>query len=113
MVRLPPRSTRPDTLFPYTTLFRSDDAIQSGHRPAAGLARSANSAKPAPHETAFLSGRWLGFDATRRDRRVPAVAAAVAVRHPCRLLLRALVAAARGLAADAPPFRASYPTLSQ
>src|SRR3546814_3118125 len=23
MVRLPPRSTRPDTLFPYTTLFRS------------------------------------------------------------------------------------------
>src|SRR3546814_12255721 len=24
MYRLPPRSTRPDTLFPYTTLFRSD-----------------------------------------------------------------------------------------
>src|SRR3546814_17851044 len=23
MIRLPPRSTRPDTLFPYTTLFRS------------------------------------------------------------------------------------------
>src|SRR3546814_8558066 len=23
MLRLPPRSTRPDTLFPYTTLFRS------------------------------------------------------------------------------------------
>src|SRR3546814_16189696 len=29
MIRRPPRSTRTDTLFPYTTLFRS------GHRPAA------------------------------------------------------------------------------
>src|SRR3546814_12874718 len=26
MIRRPPRSTRTDTLFPYTTLFRSDDA---------------------------------------------------------------------------------------
>src|SRR3546814_3788095 len=25
MIRLPPRSTRTDTLFPYTTLFRSSD----------------------------------------------------------------------------------------
>src|SRR3546814_21066197 len=29
MIRRPPRSTRPDTLFPYTTLFRSD---QKTHR---------------------------------------------------------------------------------
>src|SRR3546814_10791083 len=28
MIRLPPRSTRTDTLFPYTTLFRSDDETQ-------------------------------------------------------------------------------------
>src|SRR3546814_5772359 len=27
MVRPPPRSTRTDTLFPYTTLFRSDDVV--------------------------------------------------------------------------------------
>src|SRR3546814_6305178 len=27
MSRPPPRSTRTDTLFPYTTLFRSDDAV--------------------------------------------------------------------------------------
>src|SRR3546814_6455460 len=27
MIRLPPRSTRTDTLFPYTTLFRSPSAI--------------------------------------------------------------------------------------
>src|SRR3546814_6295976 len=27
MIRLPPRSTRTDTLFPYTTLFRSDGSL--------------------------------------------------------------------------------------
>src|SRR3546814_14849732 len=38
MIRRPPRSTRTDTLFPYTTLFRSpldlDDAEPAGGRPA-------------------------------------------------------------------------------
>src|SRR3546814_19588190 len=28
MIRRPPRSTRTDTLFPYTTLFRSDERIE-------------------------------------------------------------------------------------
>src|SRR3546814_11519775 len=28
MIRRPPRSTRTDTLFPYTTLFRSDARVQ-------------------------------------------------------------------------------------
>src|SRR3546814_2344037 len=28
MIRRPPRSTRTDTLFPYTTLFRSKDLVQ-------------------------------------------------------------------------------------
>src|SRR3546814_15400513 len=28
MIRRPPRSTRTDTLFPYTTLFRSDTALR-------------------------------------------------------------------------------------
>src|SRR3546814_19376470 len=30
MIRRPPRSTRTDTLFPYTTLFRSDAAVTAG-----------------------------------------------------------------------------------
>src|SRR3546814_9794849 len=30
MIRLPPRSTRTDTLFPYTTLFRSSGEVRSG-----------------------------------------------------------------------------------
>src|SRR3546814_6113876 len=32
MRRRPPRSTRTDTLFPYTTLFRSEDSRRSGDR---------------------------------------------------------------------------------
>src|SRR3546814_5486259 len=36
MIRRPPRSTRTDTLFPYTTLFRSRQARQEG-RPRAVL----------------------------------------------------------------------------
>src|SRR3546814_14349362 len=35
MIRRPPRSTRTDTLFPYTTLFRS--VIRSVHEALAGL----------------------------------------------------------------------------
>src|SRR3546814_4896925 len=42
MIRRPPRSTRTDTLFPYTTLFRShDEAVEQGDvavSPGAGLA---------------------------------------------------------------------------
>src|SRR3546814_14034060 len=34
MIRRPPRSTRTDTLFPYTTLFRSPPAGFRRHRPA-------------------------------------------------------------------------------
>src|SRR3546814_6570519 len=32
MIRRPPRATRTDTLFPYTTLFRSQDRLRSGPR---------------------------------------------------------------------------------
>src|SRR3546814_20651179 len=34
MLRRPPRSTRTDTLFPYTTLFRSGLAVRPRHRDA-------------------------------------------------------------------------------
>src|SRR3546814_20480566 len=37
MIRRPPRSTRTDTLFPYTSLFRSLPCVRSGRRvPATG-----------------------------------------------------------------------------
>src|SRR3546814_1302301 len=44
MIRRPPRSTRTDTLFPYTTLFRS--AFVAG--PQCGAAIHADRAVPAP-----------------------------------------------------------------
>src|SRR3546814_1240189 len=42
MIRRPPRSTRPDTLFPYTTLFRSPDLAERVDRgfPTRGMAHS-------------------------------------------------------------------------
>src|SRR3546814_4971454 len=36
MIRRPPRSTRTDTLFPYTTLFRSIALVDAVLRPAVG-----------------------------------------------------------------------------
>src|SRR3546814_180562 len=56
MIPRPPRSTRTDTLFPYTTLFRS--------RPRAGRARRAPRGLP----RARRAGR-RGRPALRRDRR--------------------------------------------
>src|SRR3546814_1581406 len=37
MIRRPPRSTRTDTLFPYTTLFRSPRDFPAGHRDEAAM----------------------------------------------------------------------------
>src|SRR3546814_1514306 len=39
MIRRPPRSTRTDTLFPYTTLFRSCAVARVGARPGAASLR--------------------------------------------------------------------------
>src|SRR3546814_9968219 len=46
MIRRPPRSTRTDTLFPYTTLFRSDDyparAMREGREGTTGFRVTVN-----------------------------------------------------------------------
>src|SRR3546814_4295662 len=41
MIRRPPRSTRTDTLFPYTTLFRSTDPVRCAVLRAGGADRGA------------------------------------------------------------------------
>src|SRR3546814_6404822 len=67
MIRRPPRSTRTDTLFPYTTLFRSlrrprGRAARSGHRAArAGHGRT----RPRP---ARRAGRRAGTRAGKAGR---------------------------------------------
>src|SRR3546814_16991013 len=40
MIRRPPRSTRTDTLFPYTTLFRSNQYVLCGMAAGAGFAQA-------------------------------------------------------------------------
>src|SRR3546814_5991438 len=52
MIRRPPRSTRTDTLFPYTTLFRSP------RRAARGGGRDRAPSSPAHHCSSAASGAW-------------------------------------------------------
>src|SRR3546814_12943938 len=63
MMRLPPRATRTDTLFPYTTLFRS--IYRSGKRRAAARNRSRSSAGHAWRAAA--RGRARGRRGGRRS----------------------------------------------
>src|SRR3546814_4248494 len=57
MIRRPPRSTRTDTLFPYSTLFRSDRRLRqpTGPPPPASRKRRRHP-KPAPPPTAATDG---------------------------------------------------------
>src|SRR3546814_12670518 len=58
MIRQPPRSTRTDTLFPYTTLFRSDAAV------AGGLDRFHAAHAHADVEAALFRARHLSLGRT-------------------------------------------------
>src|SRR3546814_8429456 len=70
MIRRPPRSTRTDTLFPYTTLFRSarleQDGRTRGHRraPVARIAVRGEAQHPAPQARVVAR-----LDVERRVRR--------------------------------------------
>src|SRR3546814_2782624 len=55
MIRRPPRSTRTDTLFPYTTLFRSQPALHAG--PGVRRRAAGRSCPPAPACRASRSSR--------------------------------------------------------
>src|SRR3546814_16369676 len=63
MIRRPPRSTRTDTLFPYTTLFRSDADPPPAPPPSALRVRlmTTRLAQPAPRRRLLSFGphRWL------------------------------------------------------
>src|SRR3546814_15479883 len=54
MIRRPPRSTRTDTRFPYTTLFRSGRAEPVGRRPHGAPARARH--RPDPRAWRRISG---------------------------------------------------------
>src|SRR3546814_3477958 len=62
MIRRPPRSTRTDTLFPYTTLFRSRQHVERGERHDRDHAQDRDPRLAAP-ERADL--RKIGADQVR------------------------------------------------
>src|SRR3546814_18535720 len=73
MIRLPPRSTRTDTLFPYTTLFRSRhrrDRAQGRHRRRTAPAEVATARRRAGARAAAAgTGRLVWPRFIRRRRR--------------------------------------------
>src|SRR3546814_16003095 len=97
MIRLPPRSTRTDTLFPYTTLFRSlrPARLAAGHAPK-GLTDTAPTFKPqkktihahAPRpfgEISRLSASSAGKSPVARPHRHPGTDLALEDRKSTRL----------------------------
>src|SRR3546814_20715125 len=83
MIRRPPRSTRTDTLFPYTTLFRSSHAegnpaaqeVPDRDRPQAGFTRGVSRAlfpgwRPADDEAARLAPVAAALRDGSRERRL-------------------------------------------
>src|SRR3546814_15196534 len=68
MIRRPPRSTRTDTLFPYTTLFRSVPAFRS-HRDRRRAARQSGREPAYAHRTSECRWRSAGHQTDRAQRR--------------------------------------------
>src|SRR3546814_324301 len=78
MIRLPPRSTRTDTLFPYTTLFRSRRSAQrvAAHRspPARAFgsrARATRTGLTMAHPSDEAEFENPGYRSLRRDEPCP------------------------------------------
>src|SRR3546814_20018716 len=73
MIRPPPSSTRTDTLFPFTTLFRSDLAVgtirHSGRREQARRFAGGEILQEAPEPVAEFGAREHAFHAQRLDQR--------------------------------------------
>src|SRR3546814_16793635 len=71
MIRRPPRSTRTDTLFPYTTLFRSHAAAAVGDQLRAAPPAAVGHLRPRLADDPFAIGRIGKADVGVDLRRVP------------------------------------------
>src|SRR3546814_16832718 len=85
MIRRPPRSTRTDTLFPYTTLFRSLVDLQRGDRAGGEVLNLDVAAFGGEDLAAVIRGRQIGQAADGDARRF---AAAPRDRDPRNALKR-------------------------
>src|SRR3546814_18326694 len=91
MIRRPPRSTRTDTLFPYTTLFRSTLSVAMGRRQQAPQ----NGAQRAPARL-LLGNGLCGQQAHGAARRTLRSVGVVARRYPGASFPRGLQALGEG-----------------
>src|SRR3546814_10035779 len=74
MIRRPPRSTRTDTLFPYTTLFRSPSRKQESPKNDSARLSSRTAQDQSdghPHPANQESGDWRRNRSTREDSHSP------------------------------------------
>src|SRR3546814_689210 len=100
MVRRPPRSTRTDTLFPYTTLFRSAEALLAAALSATLARVLLGILAPAPDQRRLRKREGLGDVALAGDEaQLDEIDARVARALPD--LLGALVQAFDGIGAEA------------
>src|SRR3546814_12310999 len=67
MIRLPPRSTRTDTLFPYTTLFRSSSIGQSGAPACSTHLRAVLTVCPSTRRSPYASAKVVLRQRQRPD----------------------------------------------
>src|SRR3546814_3417719 len=68
MIRRPPRSTRTDTLFPYTTLFRSSVLLGSGLAPLLTDQRFLAGIAHRPHHRAQIGSFGIKYKTTAQLR---------------------------------------------
>src|SRR3546814_6589278 len=98
MIRRPPRSTRTDTLFPYTTLFRSARLVEhaQAHRPP--LARLADRIYGWFVAALLLAALmvWLGWRIHDPSRAFEVTLALLVISCPCELSLSIPAALAVG-----------------
>src|SRR3546814_21142498 len=76
MIRRPPRSTRTDTLFPYTTLFRSESVLSADYR----VARSMGPGNKCRDDGLGMARDW---PLLHEERKMPATPSFAAARQRC------------------------------
>src|SRR3546814_2060185 len=92
MIRRPPRSTRTDTLFPYTTLFRSQAVVETLTEGLLRLGLLKGKLKKniadGSYKRFYLhkTGHWIGLD-VHEDRKSTRLNSVTNAHLVCRLLL--------------------------
>src|SRR3546814_14552040 len=84
MIRPPPRSTRTDTLFPYTTLFRSAAPYLPAQGPPTRIAAGDPAGPEGRHRLCGVGQPCAGRPDDVRNPRSPAVRAGGAAEEPVR-----------------------------